>query len=186
MDLFYVWTRKHKPDDTAYELRIHVWAITDILNMLQIQNLFIYYHSRVWGQQGCINLIKSDRKEVNNVTKYFYFKYILFFLTFYSSKNNENNVTISRKILSSTAVFNIDNNKKCFLSSKSAYLNDFWRIMWHWRLDAENTAFQHWNKLYFYIKKNILYYNNNIIVTVFTVITVFWQNGALVRIRDLL
>ncbi len=25
--------------------------------------------------------------------------------------------------------------KKCFLSSKSANYNDFWRIMWHWRLD---------------------------------------------------
>ncbi len=29
---------------------------------------------------------------------------------------------------------NIDKNKKCFLSSRSAYENDFWRIMWHWRL----------------------------------------------------
>ncbi len=26
--------------------------------------------------------------------------------------------------------FNIDNNNKCFLSSKLAYYNDFWRIMW--------------------------------------------------------
>ncbi len=25
-------------------------------------------------------------------------------------------------------------NKKCFLSTKLAYYNDFWRIMWHWRL----------------------------------------------------
>jgi len=31
------------------------------------------------------------------------------------------------------AVFNIA--KKCFLSSKSAYYNYFWRIMWHWRLE---------------------------------------------------
>ncbi len=30
-------------------------------------------------------------------------------------------ITISKKLLSSTAVFNIDNNKKCFLSTKSAY-----------------------------------------------------------------
>jgi len=30
---------------------------------------------------------------------------------------------------------NIDNNNKCFLSSKSAYSNDFWRITWHWRLE---------------------------------------------------
>ncbi len=26
-------------------------------------------------------------------------------------------------------------NKKHFLSSKSAYQNNFWRIMWHWRLE---------------------------------------------------
>jgi len=39
------------------------------------------------------------------------------------------------KIWSSTAVFNIKNNKKCFLSSKSAYSNDLWRIMWHWKLE---------------------------------------------------
>jgi len=23
----------------------------------------------------------------------------------------------------------------CFLSSKPAYYDDFWRIMWHWRLE---------------------------------------------------
>jgi len=37
------------------------------------------------------------------------------------------------KILSSTIVYNVDNDKnKYFLSSKSAYYNDYWR-MWHWR-----------------------------------------------------
>ncbi len=39
---------------------------------------------------------------------------------------------VSAQILSSTAVFNTGNNKKYFLSSKSAYYNDFWRIMWHY------------------------------------------------------
>jgi len=37
-----------------------------------------------------------------------------------------------KKKKSSTSVFNIDD--KCFLSSRSAYYNDFCRIMWHWRL----------------------------------------------------
>ncbi len=38
--------------------------------------------------------------------------------------------------------FNIDNNQKCFLSSKSAYYNDFWRSCdtEDWSNDAENTA----------------------------------------------
>ncbi len=34
-------------------------------------------------------------------------------------------------------IFSIDNNKKCFLISKSAYY-DFWRIMWHWRPDQKH------------------------------------------------
>ncbi len=33
---------------------------------------------------------------------------------------------VSTKILSSTFLFNIDNTKKCFLSTKSANKNDFW------------------------------------------------------------
>jgi len=36
-----------------------------------------------------------------------------------------------KKYLAAT-VFKIDNDKKCFLSSKSAYYYDFWRVMWHW------------------------------------------------------
>ncbi len=39
-------------------------------------------------------------------------------------------------------IFNIDNNQKCFLSSKSAYYYDFWRSCdtEDWSNDAENTA----------------------------------------------
>ncbi len=38
--------------------------------------------------------------------------------------------------------FNIDNNQKCFLSSKSAYYYDFWRSCdtEDWSNNAENTA----------------------------------------------
>ncbi len=55
----------------------------------------------------------------------------------------------STKILSSTTVFNIDDNK-CFLSRKSAYYNDFWRSRdtEDWSNDAENSALHHSNKLY--------------------------------------
>jgi len=46
---------------------------------------------------------------------------MLFFRTLHSSKNPEKKmILVSREVLSSTTVFNIDNNKKkCFLSSKS-------------------------------------------------------------------
>ncbi len=39
-------------------------------------------------------------------------------------------------------IFNIDNNQKCFLSSKSAYYYDFWRSCdtEDCSNDAENTA----------------------------------------------
>ncbi len=56
--------------------------------------------------QGHISLIKSDSKYNYDVTKYV-------FWMFYSSKNPEN-IYVSKK----NAVFNIDDNKKCFLSRK--------------------------------------------------------------------
>ncbi len=36
--------------------------------------------------------------------------------------------------------YNINNNQKCVFSTKSAYYHDFWRIMWPWSNDAENSA----------------------------------------------
>ncbi len=40
-------------------------------------------------------------------------------------------------------IFYIDNNRKCFLSSKSAYYYDFWGSCdtEDWSNDAENTAY---------------------------------------------
>jgi len=46
---------------------------------------------------------------------------MLLFQTFYSSNNPEKYESVSSKILSSTTVFNTDNDKKYFSSSKSAY-----------------------------------------------------------------
>ncbi len=69
---------------------------------------------------------------------------MLFFWTFYSSVNpvKIKSIMVSIKILCSTTVFNIDNNQKCFLSSKSAYYYDFWRSCdtEDCSNDAENTA----------------------------------------------
>ncbi len=48
-------------------------------------------------------------------------------MLFCSSQNAEKNMYLcSTKIL---IIFHIDNNNKCFLSIKSAYKNDFWKIM---------------------------------------------------------
>jgi len=65
-------------------------------------------------QQGCIKLIKSDR---------LCDKILLFQINpnFPFIKQSWNKV--SPKIFSSTTVFNIDNNKKCFLSSRSVNLS---------------------------------------------------------------
>ncbi len=51
-------------------------------------------------------------------------------------------------------IFSID--KKCFVSSKSVYDNDFWRSRdtEDWRNDAENTALHHKNKLHLKIYSN--------------------------------
>ncbi len=62
-----------------------------------------------------------------------------FFWTFYSSKIPDND---SQNTKQKTIAFNIANNQKCFLSSKSAYYSDFWRSCdtEDWRNDAENSA----------------------------------------------
>ncbi len=52
-------------------------------------------------------------------------------------------MTRSTQTFGSTTVVNTDNNQKCFLSSKSAYYNDFWRflkISEDWSNDAEKSA----------------------------------------------
>jgi len=52
-----------------------------------------------------------------------------------SSLHPEKNVSwFPQKISSSTTIFNIDDNKTCFLSSQLTNKNDFSRIMWHWRI----------------------------------------------------
>ncbi len=74
---------------------------------------------------------------------------MLFFWTLYSLKNPEGFI-VSTKILSSTTVFNIDNNRKCF---KQRMICDFWWFQFFfmisvgscdtedWSNDAENSAF---------------------------------------------
>ncbi len=61
-------------------------------------------------QQGCIKLIKRDSK-------------FLFPIKIEcSSKNPEKKITVSLKIVSSTTIFKIDHNNKCFLSTKISIL----------------------------------------------------------------
>ncbi len=72
-----------------------------------------------WGKNTLLG------KNAFNISNY------VFLLTFYSSKNPEKKMYHSFR---STIVFNI-NNKKMFLKQQLAYYNDFWRIVWHWRLE---------------------------------------------------
>ncbi len=61
-------------------------------------------------------------------------------------------IVVSTKILYNATVLNIGNSKECFLSSKSAYLNDSEGSCdtedW---MAAENSALHHRNKLHFKI-----------------------------------
>jgi len=76
---------------------------------------------------------------------------MLFFLTFYSSMDPEKSITGSKKILSNTTVFNIDNNWVSnhhirMISEGSCDTEDCSN-------DAENSALHHRNKLYFKVFK---------------------------------
>ncbi len=70
-------------------------------------------------------------------------------------KKPENNILFSTKILSSTTVFNINNNNKCFLSTKPAFMNDFEGPCdtEDWINAAKNSALPHKKKKNYYILK---------------------------------
>jgi len=63
------------------------------------------------------------------------------------------NIKFSTQILISITGFNIKNNKKCFLSRKSAYWDDLGSMMLS--NDAGNSALHEWNKLHFKISIKI-------------------------------
>ncbi len=107
--------------------------------MFGVSSIFLI---NTFTQQGCIKLMKSDTKDIYNVQKI-------------SISYKCCSFELSTIILSSLTVFIIDNNQKCFLSSKSAYENDFWRSCdtEDWSNDAENSAAHHRNKLHFNVFK---------------------------------
>ncbi len=83
-------------------------------------------------QQGCIKLMKRDSK----VTKYLYFKSMLFFWTFYSSRHpQKNNVVCLHKIWSSTFVFNSNNMRNVTWAVNQHIIMISEGSLWHWRLE---------------------------------------------------
>ncbi len=67
-------------------------------------------------QQGCVKLVKSESKDIYKVSKFiFQIKAVL--LNFLFIKSWIKRIMVPTKY-SSTSVFNIDNSKKYFLSSK--------------------------------------------------------------------
>ncbi len=105
---YYVWLQK---TENTSVMPLHVCT-------LPFKN-FSFWQKLLFILHRCIKLIKGDSKDIYNVTKDFHFKYMLFFWTFCSSVNPE------KKFLAQFST----------LSSKSAYYYDFWRIIWHWRLE---------------------------------------------------
>ncbi len=72
-------------------------------------------------QQGHFKLIKSD-KDIYNVTqKISILNKCCSFELSINQRILKKSITVSTKILSSTTIFNTDNNYKCFSNSKSAY-----------------------------------------------------------------
>ncbi len=112
------------------------WDVIWLNGSDAIDKLFIFNEINTFILQRCFSSIKVT---VN--TLIMLEKIPIFFLT----ESYEN--------IGSTTVFNIDNNQKCLLSSKSAYYYDFWRSCdtEDWSNDAENTAVHHRNKLHFII-----------------------------------
>ncbi len=106
--------------------------------------MYTHYCSKVWAQffllkeintfiqQGCITLIKSDSKTFIKCYNIYIFKEIFCIMLFKSQKKKSNkcysiklfikeswtNILVAAKIFGSTTVFNIINNRKCFLKTE--------------------------------------------------------------------
>jgi len=73
---------ENKTNDKSYITNFLVVTIT----MFGFSKVFFL---NTFIQQGCIKWNKSDNKEIDNNTKHFCFKSMLFFLTFYSSEEEK-------------------------------------------------------------------------------------------------
>ncbi len=118
----------------------HIWTLLiqrDWINTTMHLKLRVYSDINTVIHQGFVTLIKSDSKDINNDSV--------------SNKCCSSELSIHLWIMENKMhhgfhkkyfVFNIDNNQKCFLSSKSAYYYDFWRSCdtEDCSNDAENTA----------------------------------------------
>ncbi len=89
--------------------------------------IYLQHFERKWYFYSCIKWIKSDIKDICIVNKLFVLKNDVL-LNFSIKESWKKSITVSTKIWSCSTVFIIYNNT-CFLSIKSAYYNDFWRIM---------------------------------------------------------
>ncbi len=88
--------------------------------------IFFIKEINTFIQQGCIQLFRIYTKDIQCYNRF------LFQILFFQMKNILKKMVYT--ILGSTTVFNTNNNNnnnKCLLRTKSAYENDFWRIIWH-------------------------------------------------------
>ncbi len=99
------------------------------VSKISFKEMYTFIHQR------CIKLIKSDNKEICNVTKRFLFQINAVLLNFEFFKNAEKSMYFSTKILSSTTVFNI-------------------AIVMMLKIQLCH----HWNKLHFRIYSNIFFF----------------------------
>ncbi len=112
---------------------ILIWINTDfIINMNVIHKslglvrlwfLFFPKEMDTFIQQECIQLFESDSKDI------------------YATKDlNKKNAVLLKFLFIKESCKNLI--QLFLLSTKSAYWNDFWKIIWHWRLvmATENTA----------------------------------------------
>ncbi len=70
----------------------------------------------------CIKLIKSESKDMYNVTKDFHFKYCIYIILFFSIDKKK---AVSTKILSSTTVLNNNNKKSLIVIINIAASSDY-------------------------------------------------------------
>ncbi len=127
-------------------INVNLYMYTTVQNF-RVGNYFFFFKKLILlFSKDTLNWPKIDSKDIYNVKKLFLFQINAVLSNFLSIKGYwKQCITVSMKIWSSTIVFNIDNNQKCFWFFWAA--NQHIRIISEgscdtedWSNDAENSA----------------------------------------------
>ncbi len=124
--------RERREQDTLSGTKTSTRTYTTVQKFGVSNMVFVFERNNNFIQQGCIKFFKSDSKDIYNVTNDFNFRLMLFFWTSY---NPEKKLSCFPQKYEAAQLFSSLIIRNVSWAENQHIMNDFWRIIWHWRLE---------------------------------------------------